>query len=260
MEFVLFFSTLPFTIKFMSQEYLPNRKNTIQEQLSLKAQIQALNEELRLIEQETQAFEAKLRTILVDMIIEEQELSDLYRRMQKAKKEKRLEQKKRGKNYKEPKGIRQISQKDNPAPSSKEEIKELKRLYREAMLHVHPDKFSMNEDKIDLATEITSKLIEIYNSENLEELQLFHSHIFSGNALQQPLDSIPKVLNSLPEELYLVRQKEKLEQKLAQAKNRPTYRVLKDYKHPMHFAEELKAYYSDRLFKLRKRTRKAKAK
>lgn len=241
----------------MSQQKLPNTKNSIQEQLLFKAQIQALNDELNTIEQETQAFEAKLRAILIDMIIEEQELSDLYKRIQKAKKQKRLKQKKRGKNYKEPEPAL-IKTKSEPAsPESKEIDKEKKRLYREAMLHVHPDKFSTNEDKINLATEVTSKLIEIYKTGNLKELQLFHTHIFSGNALLQTEDIHKAHSGSSIEDSYLKQEKETLEQQLIRAKNRQIYRVLKDYENPMLFAEELKAFYADRLFKLRKRTRKA---
>lgn len=240
----------------MSKQNLPNTKNSLQEQLSLKAQIQALKENLQTIEQETSVFEAKLRAILIDMIIEEQELSDLYRRMQKAKKQKRLEQKKRGKNYKEPVGIKRISKSSEPNPTSKEEQKEKKRLYREAMLHVHPDKFSMNEDKVDLATEITSKLIEIYNSGSLNELQLFHAHIFSGNALEKTDHNLSQPTHISDDE-YLIREKKIIEQQLNKAKNRPTYQVLKNYKNPMSFADELKFFYEDRLFKLRKRTRKA---
>tara|TARA_R110001583_G_scaffold48896_2_gene153004 strand:+ start:6309 stop:7043 length:735 start_codon:yes stop_codon:yes gene_type:complete len=241
----------------MSENQLAkNKSSQPKEQLNLKAQIEVLKDELKLVENETEQFEAKLRSILIDLIIEEQELSDLYRRMQKVKKEKRLEQKKRGKNYKEPKGLKLISEENKPASNSKEDKKELKRLYRDAMLQVHPDKFSMNEDKLDLATEITSKLIEIYRSGNLKELQLFHAHIFSGNPLQQELNTSPNAVSSLSEDSYLKHQKEELEQKLAVAKSRPTYIVLKDYQNPMHFAEELKDYYEDRLFKLRKRTRK----
>ncbi len=242
----------------MNKQNYPDRQHTLQEQVKLKAQIQALSEELMRVEQETQAFEARLRAILIDLIIEEQELSDLYRRMQKAKKEKRLEQKKRGKNYKEPEPAIKKNRTEHAKPETKETDKEKKRLYREAMLHVHPDKFSMNEDKIDLATEITSKLIDIYRSGSLRELQAFHSHIFSGNALLQAEDLNRESSYSSIEDLYLQQEKEALEKKLALAKNRQTYRVLKDYENPMHFAVELKAYYADRLFKLRKRTRKAK--
>jgi hypothetical protein len=242
----------------MSENHLAeNKSGQAKEQHNLKAQIQVLKDELNLVENQTEQFEAKLRSILIDLIIEEQELSDLYRQMRKAKKEKRLEQKRRGKNYKEPKGLKLISKENITASNSKEDKKELKRLYREAMLQVHPDKFSMNEEKLDLSTEITSKLIEIYRSGNLKELQLFHAHIFSGNALQQTHDSTPNAENSLSDDLYLKQKKEDLEHKLTAAKSRATYIVLRNYQNPMHFADELKNYYEDRLFKLRKRTRKA---
>jgi len=240
----------------MSKQNIPNTKNPLQGQLSIKAQIQALKEELLIIEHETSVFEAKLRVILIDMIIEEQELSDLYRQLQKAKKAKRLEQKKRGKNYKEPIGIKVIPKQKVVTSESKEIEKEKKRLYREAMLQVHPDKFSMNEDKVDLATEVTSKLIQIYKTGSLIDLQHFYTHILSGNALLQASDINFSNTNMTHEDSYLKQEKEELERKLIVAKNKQTYRALKDYENPMLFAEELKVYYTDRLFKLRKRTRK----
>lgn len=239
----------------MSENHLAeNKSGQAKEQLNLKAQIQVLKDELNLVENQTEQFEAKLRSILIDLIIEEQELSDLYRQMRKAKKEKRLEQKKRGKNYKEPKGIKLIS-KEN-ITDSKGDKKELKRLYREAMLQVHPDKFSMQEDKMDLASDVTSKLIQIYKEGNLRDLQVYHSHIFSGNALLQDGDIDLSHTVVIQEDLYLKQKKEELEDKLYYAKNRQTYKVLLEYENPMLFADELKAYYTDRLLKLRKRTRK----
>ncbi|MRT93017.1 hypothetical protein [Ancylomarina sp. 16SWW S1-10-2] len=241
----------------MSKQNLPNTKNLLQEQLSIEAQIQALTNELEVVEYETSVFEASLRAILIDMIIEEQELSDLYRQMQKAKKEKRLEQRKRGKNYQEPKGLKISSTKEAKPLETDEDSKEKKRLYREAMLHVHPDKFAMKEDKIDLATEITSQLIQIYKTGSLADLQLYHNHIFTGNTILEKKNTESSNSNTTVIDSYLKHQKEELEKKLFLAKNRQTYSVLKDYENPMLFAEELKAYYTDRLLKLRKRTRKS---
>ncbi len=51
------------------------------------------------------------------------------------------------------------------------------------MLHAHPDKFSLDHEKIELATEVTTQLIELYKNGELKELQDFHLHIMSGNAL-----------------------------------------------------------------------------
>ncbi|BAX78748.1 DUF5320 domain-containing protein [Labilibaculum antarcticum] len=227
------------------------------EQLFLKEQIEALQKELEVIEQKTNAFESLVRTSLAEELIEEQELRILYKKRQQAKKEKRLEQKKRGKNYKEPIGIKPII-KAKITPSSTEEQKEKKRLYREAMLHVHPDKFSMNEEKIDLATEVTSKLVDIYKAGNLQELQLYHTHIFSGNALNQIIDIYPEARKMIPQDLYLKKEKEQLEELLFTAKNRHTYKVLTEYPDPLLFVEELRDYYADKITKLRKRTRKVK--
>ncbi|MDM8160184.1 hypothetical protein QUH73_10200 [Labilibaculum sp. K2S] len=226
------------------------------DQLFLKEQIEALRKELEFIEQKTSAFETLLRTSLADELIEEQELRIIYKKLQQTKKEKRLEQKRRGKNYKEPIGIKPII---NPKVSTSniEEHKEKKRLYREAMLHVHPDKFSMDEEKIDLATEVTSKLIDIYRAGNLQELQRYHAHIFSGNALNQEIEVLPKGTKIIAQDSYLKKEKEQLEDLLFTAKNRHTYKVLTEYPDPLLFVEELRVYYADKIIKLRKRTRKA---
>ncbi|WP_461642256.1 hypothetical protein [Labilibaculum euxinus] len=227
------------------------------DQLFLKGQIEALRRELEFIEQKTIAFETLLRTSLADELIEEQELRIIYKKLKQAKKGKRLEQKKRGKNYKEPIGIKPISTAAVNKTSNKEEQKEIKRLYREAMLHVHPDKFSMNEEKIDLATEITSQLIDIYRAGNLHELQQYHAHIFSGNALNQEIEVLPKGTKIIAQNSYLKKEKEHLVDLLFAAKNRHTYKVLTEYPDPLLFVEELRVYYADKIIKLRKRTRKA---
>ena len=166
----------------MTKNTLPVSNDTAQEQLLLKVKITHLQKELNDIEQKTNAFEAILRSHLTNELIEEQELTVLYKKVQLAKKEKRFAQKKKGKNFKDLEGLKVIA-KNNVNSTSEGDQKEKKRLYREAMLFVHPDKFSMNHEKIDLATEVTTKLIQIYQTGNLAELQIFHTHIFSGNAM-----------------------------------------------------------------------------
>ena len=224
-----------------------------QEQLLLKVKITLLQQELNDIEQKTNAFEAILRSHLTNELIEEQELTVLYKKVQLAKKEKRLSQKRKGKNFKDVEGLKVIAKNNANAPSE-DDLKEKKRLYREAMLFVHPDKFSMQGEKIDLATEVTTKLIQIYQTGNLAELQIFHTHIFSGNALMQLPEFSEK---SDKEDAYLQNELLKLEKELLAAKNKHTYKVLTEYENPLTFIDELKEYYQDRIFKLKKRTRKA---
>ncbi|HUH46123.1 MAG TPA: hypothetical protein VLZ54_03135, partial [Arenibacter sp.] len=56
---------------------------------------------------------------------------------------------------------------------------------------------------------------------------------------------------------YLILERNKLKKELEIAKNRHTYKVLTTYEDPMLFPEELKAYYQDRILKLKRRTRTA---
>ena len=226
-----------------------------QEQLLLKTKINLLQKELIDIGQKTNAFEAILRSHLTNELIEEQELTVLYKKVQLAKKEKRFAQKKKGKNFKEIEGLKVIV-KNNANSISEDHQKEKKRLYREAMLFVHPDKFSMHHEKIDLATEVTTKLIEIYQTGNLVELQIFHTHIFSGNAMMHFMET-SKNNDNVKEDSYLQIEVEKLEKQLELAKTNHTYKVLTEYENPLTFIDELKEYYNDRIFKLKKRTRKA---
>lgn len=237
----------------MTKNTLTVSNDPEQEQLLLKAKIALLQQELNDIEQKTNAFEAILRSHLTNELIEEQELTVLYKKVQLAKKEKRFAQKKKGKNFKDLEGLKVIA-KNNVNSTSEDDQKEKKRLYREAMLFVHPDKFSMQGEKIDLATEVTTKLIQIYQTGNLAELQIFHTHIFSGNALMQLPEFSEK---SDKEDAYLQNELLKLEKELLAAKNKHTYKVLTEYENPLTFIDELKEYYQDRIFKLKKRTRKA---
>ena len=234
----------------MSENHLPSELPT-QIQL-LKAEINRLQIEINDVNQRTSAFENLLRAKIEVEIIEEQELSLLYKQQKKAKKAKRLAQKKRGKNFDQT-GILSSNQ-PKPIPiKNPMEQEQRKQLYREAMLYVHPDKFSMQTDKLDLATEITTKLIEIYRSGDLTALKAYHAHIFSGNTLIVP----PKNQDPSkgPELAYLKMELKKLQEELAETKNKHTYKVLTEYENPMSFVDELKVYYKDRLMKLRKRTR-----
>ncbi|MFT4762243.1 MAG: hypothetical protein ACI9LN_004227 [Saprospiraceae bacterium] len=223
-------------------------------QKKLTDQIQLLQQELEEIEKETHAFRTLLGAHVSDLIVEEQELFVLYKQIKKAKKAKRLAQKKRGKNYKEPKGLQIIAkQKKRVIPAG--EQKERKRLYREAMLQVHPDKFSMSEKETDIATEVTSRLIEIYKTRSLETLKAYHAHIFKGNTRIVLNDAAAKI-KVFAKDNYLQQEKERIEKAIDLAKNEELYKVITEYKNPLTFVEELKAYYEGRIVLLKKRTRK----
>jgi hypothetical protein len=237
----------------MSKEKLPSTGQT--DQKKLREQIQAFQNQLEEIEKEIQTFKALLYSHLSDLIVEEQELFILYKKIKKAKKAKRLEQKQRGKNYKEPKGLQIILEKKKNVLTA-EQQQEKKRLYREAILHVHPDKFSRNEKETDIATKITSRLIEIYKTESLETLQAYHTHIFKGNTEINLGDVASKVKVS-SKDTYLQQEKDRIEKAIDLAKNHQLYKVITEYEDPLTFIYELKNYYEDRILKLKKRTRKS---
>lgn len=217
---------------------------------SLQIEIKQLSARIQSVKSEIFEFENFLRNELESEIIEEQELSVLYRNLQKAKKQKRLTQKKKGKNYKEP----TVPVVSKITEEQKIVLKDKKKLYREAMLFVHPDRFSNNEQDESLATEITTELIRVYKQGTLVELQQFHEQITSQKNLASIQISQEKQLDTLE---LLQQKKEDLQKELAQLQKRHTYVVLTTYANPKEYLQEVKVYYEDRLFKLRKRTRKA---
>ena len=236
----------------MSNKKLPSTGHI--DQKRLREQIQVFQDELEEIQKEIRTFEALLHAHISDLIVEEQELFIFYKQIKKAKKTKRLEQKKRGKNYKEIKGLQITSVKKKNIIQS-EDQQEKKRLYREAILHIHPDKFSMNEKESDIATEITSRLIEIYKTGSLETLQAYHAHIFNGNT-DINLNGVASKVKVFHKDNYLQQEKERLEKAVKLAKSHHLYKIITEYEDPLTFMYELKDYYEDRILKLKKRTRK----
>lgn len=229
-------------------------KSSTQERAELKQQVADLRQQIDKIKRETDAFEIRIRMAISNELIEEQELSVLYKQQKKAKKEQRLLQKQRGKNFKQPTGIVKLKQSVAGTSRTQVDEKELKRLYREAMLYVHPDKFSMAEDKLDLAHEATAQLISIYKTGDLSALTAFHAHILSGQAIAgiQTTDSTKlkaEINQHLKNELAALRSE------LESAKTKRTYQVWQTYENPDDFIDELRDYYQDRISKLRKRTR-----
>ncbi|WP_298998340.1 hypothetical protein [uncultured Tenacibaculum sp.] len=220
--------------------------------LNLQEKIEVLKGKIEEVEIKLFPFEQSLRNAIADLLIEERELTILYKEQKKAKKEKRLAQKRKGKNYKEPIGIVPVSKKE---VAEKTNQKEKKRLYKEAMLYVHPDKFSMQENEQQKALETTTKLIEIYQNGSFEELEAFHAHIFGGNTTMNFSKDISLIKKTTSNATYLKNEVQRLEQQLTDLLDSYTYKVLTTYKNPLSFVDELKAYYDDRIFKLRKRTR-----
>lgn len=224
---------------------------------ALLAEIAALEQELARIQSQTEAFENQLAAHLIDQIVEEQELSVLYKQLQKAKKEKRREQKMRANPNKQfpQKSPKSSSPSDNT--DSPDQQRERKRLYREAMLRIHPDKCGLHSEALELATQATTHLIELYQNGTLSELADYHQHILAGHALAGYSPTPSAVSVSVRDNPYLQKRKQQLLQQLQAARQHHTYIVLCTYPDPMSYLGTLQEFYADRLAKLRKRTRKA---
>ncbi len=226
----------------------------------LELEISNLEEELQALETKLNHFEAHIRSKLYFEIRRIQELTVRYKQLKQAKKAKRLEQKKRGKNYQEPIGLKRSS----PQVALKQEqlsvdkLQMLKRMYKEAIVQIHPDKFANeNAEKAKRATALTVRLNALYKQEDFEELSLFHQHIISGNAMSHVFAQPETIVNTTAMVDYLNNKKRSLLQNLAQAKQTSTYVVLTTYSNPYTFIDELREEFSQRIRQLEKRTRKA---
>ena len=244
----------------MDQSLSVNDSSSTDPLSSLQGEIYTLEAELAEVKKELAAFEAEIRTKLDREIARIQELTLLYKKQKKQKKEKRLEQKKRGKNYKEPKLVSQTDKKKEEGISlSIHEQKELKRLYKEAVVQVHPDKVNHKgqEDKIQRATLITTQLNAIYKSGDLEELINFYQYIILGNEMTETDKVSENIADPKARLTFLRRKKETLIKSLEEIKGSYTYSVLKTYENPLTFIEELHIQFQERILQLEKRTRKS---
>lgn len=223
--------------------------------LQIQISIEAIKQEIETITNKIQDFEAVLKQHTTDYIIEFQELNTLYKQQKRAKKDKRLSQKQRGKHYKAPTGLQIETQKQPPNSSLNSETLQLKkRLYREAMLQVHPDKFSLSPHEQESATEITTQLIHIYKHEDLNALQLFHAQVFSNTiGLKSNTETIATPPISKMDALHITLKQ--LETELKTLKESELYNIISNHQNPIHFIDELIIHYKDKIAKFKKRTR-----
>lgn len=225
---------------------------------TLEREIAVLEKELQAAETELNAFTGQIRAQLHNQILQIRELRDLYKKHKAAKKAKRLEQKKKGKNYREPKALAQTNNgiAGNPKPAQPNQ-EELKRLYKEAIRQVHPDKFATEEPEIsDRATALTVQLNEIYDSGDLTEMQGFYEHIISGNAMSHVPYQPETLANPEAMLLFLQKKQHELAAALTELKTSQLFVILKTYENPLTFIPELRQQFEDQIKLLQKRTRK----
>lgn len=233
---------------------------------SYKENIKALKAEVKLLEQQLYELQKKLQPYQ-DLIYEQLQseirqlaiLSELYKKYITDKKQKRKEQKWRGKNYKEPnnelknykteKASRIKDKKDLDKP-------EIKKLYREAIIKIHPDKISHNseEDAIQNATNLTAQLNKLYKNGDLDELKFFYYNLTNEN-LGKPIGMDEK-LQAKEFHKLLVEKRLKLLSELEALKGSSLFYYFIQNKKPQEFVVDVRERLLIKIKKLKKRTRK----
>lgn len=223
----------------------------------LEQEIALLEAELLQLEIALNNFQTQIRSALSTQIQRIQELTNQYKNQKQAKKLKRLEQKKRGKNYKKPAGLTTSHASFTAAKLvSADDRQELKRLFKEAIVQIHPDKFWDADEGLNRrATTVTAQLNEVYQSGNLEELNRLHEHIISGNAIAYVSDQ-PKTINDLPAMLRFLQQKKvKLLQLLEEVKRSGIYQLFTGGKDVQIVIAGLRTAFEERILVMEKRTK-----
>lgn len=214
----------------------------------LEQEVLRLEAELQQAEATLNAFEQAVRAQLGEQIRQIRVLTDVYKARKAAKKEKRREQKRRGKNYKEPQGLMK-GRKEDDAPVN-DDPAELKRLYREAIVQVHPDKFpAAGEAEGRQAAALTTHLNALYERGDLEALRDFHEHILG----EQPLRHTPYVAGNATRN-FLLQRKLQLTAALAALLQSQSYQLAIEPDRG-RLMDALREQFSERIVQLKKRTR-----
>lgn len=226
---------------------------------SLEKQIASLQEQLSIADSQVRTLKTQIQARYHNEIRRINELYSLYKNQKRLKKEKRTEQKKRGKNYKEPIGLK-TGAPEKPAISTSTQTSshELKKLYREAVLQVHPDKYVNHSDQVSKRSlELTIHLIDLYQSGNLNKLKQIHHHIMSGNAMAVSNDTAATATAPDPAAMkeYLLNRISTLTDKLTEVKSSCFYNVLSTCDNPAEFIDNMDAQFHIRIKQLERRTR-----
>jgi hypothetical protein len=214
----------------------------------LEQEVLRLEAELQQAEATLNAFEQTVRTQLGEQIRQMRVLTDLYKAQKAAKKDKRREQKRRGKNYQAPQGLLKSAREEEELES--DDPAELKRLYREAIVQVHPDKFpEASEAEGRQAAALTTHLNALYERGDVEALRDFHEHILG----EHPLRHTAYVAGNATHN-FLLRKKEQLAVALEELLQSQSYQLAITPDRG-ELVDALREQFAQRIVQLKKRTR-----
>lgn len=225
---------------------------------ALEKEIAALENALNDAETKLNVFTAQIRNQLAPQIQRLQVLVMRYKKLKQDKKEKRLEQKKKGKHYQAPPTV-PVYKNASEITSKTQAPEDLKRLYKEAIVLVHPDKVGAeNAGLTQQANALTAELNALFERGDLEELKGFHAHILSGLAFSHARFAQIKSANSEAQLSYLQTKRDNLKKALEDLQASELFFVLQTYADPLTFIPELRQQFEARIAVFEKRTRKYK--
>lgn len=233
--------------------HTPKLSGQGENQIFVELEIKELELDLANKQQQILRFEQLVQSKLNTQLLEIRKLEQLYKAEKKAKKAKRSLQKNKGKEINLPIQPKMA----NATIKTPESSDELKKLYKEAIQLVHPDKFMNDAEQVDKASEITTELISIYKSGDLKTLKDFHEYIIFGNPFQVAKEQDNNRLENIPKIDYLLKKRDKLAQELAELLNSDLYQILLSVTDETAFIDDLRIQFDERILTLLKRTRKS---
>jgi hypothetical protein len=223
----------------------------------LEQEIASIEEDLKVAESQVRSIKSQIQSRYHNEILRINELYLLYKKQKQLKKVNRFEQKKRGKNYKEPVGLKKSATiKSADLINTTSETNELKKLYREAVLQVHPDKFANHPEQMSKRSqELTIQLIDLYQSGNIEKLKHMHRHIMSGNAMAGHQENTVKVPDPAAMKQYLIQKRDTIVNELKEIRESYFYRVFTTNNNVSEFIDNMAVQFYLRIKQLERRTR-----
>jgi hypothetical protein len=226
---------------------------------SIQSKIEQLEQELIHIKQQLRPIQNLIHQQLQQEIQQLARLSELHKKYQIDKKSKRKEQKQRGKNYKKPEpGIQILKPQASLNTKNGSTNPELKKLFREAIVKIHPDKINHKSEAITLqkATDLTAQLNQLYKNGDLDDLKLFYSTISQEFTISGKISTDDNIQSLTQHKNLLLKKQQKLITELDAIKTTRLFYCLSEEIQTIEFIENIRETLFAKIKKLERRTRK----
>lgn len=200
---------------------------------SVEIQLNAIENEKVEIEKALHEFSIQYNTILGKTILEILKIKKQLAQSEKEREQAEAEEEEFSKDYESKKDIKIRS-------LNEAEQKELKKLYREASMQCHPDKFIDDPVKVIIAQQVFVSLTEAYKSNDLEKVREILHNIKSGNFNMDELAHSNKKEDLKAQISNLKRKLKETTEILNALKVSSSYNIIESHKDLNQYFSELK--------------------